>query len=123
MAIFFLAIAGGFIALYFYGQDTRKNHSLAVGKVLSYDGGGRGNSGPGIYYVYEVDGLPIYSSMRKGRLNYGPKGLVNHYFPVVYRKGLLGYFDIILIAPYDFEYYGYTFPDSLRWVLPYLNRR
>ncbi len=123
LGIFFFVITGALIALYLYGQEFRQNHNLTFGKVLRYTWGGKGNTGPGIYYVYEVDGFMIYSSTTKSRLKYGPHGLINKSFPIIYRKNYFTYVDNILITPDDFEYYGYTFPDSLRWVLPYLNGR
>ncbi len=118
---FFATIIIIVIVLYYHGQSIRSKHSVAIGRVLSYTNGGRGNTGPGIYFEYFANGVHIKSSGFKRQIRYGSKGLVGHFFPVVYRKEWYGYFDIMLITPYDFEYYGYTFPDSLRWVLPYVN--
>ena len=121
-AIFFLAVVAGFIALYFHGQEIRKKHHLAIGKVLEVNVGGRGNWGPGINYVYVVNGRSISGSGSNHELMYSAHDLENHSFPVVYEETWFGYIDFLLITPRDFAYYGYAFPDSLRWVLKYMKK-
>lgn len=49
----------------------------------------------------------------------GNRDFENRYFPVMYYPGLGGHNEL-LIRPSDFKKYNLPFPDSLKWVLPYL---
>ena len=122
ITILLLIVCISILVVYYHGQEFRKQHHLTVAKVLHCDGGGKGNAGPGIYYVYELGGKMISSSRRHGELKYSIHNLENHFFPVVYQKNWFGYDDIILITPHDFSYYGYSFPDSLNWILPLIKK-
>lgn len=50
----------------------------------------------------------------------GNKKFENRYFPVMYYPGM-GRHNQLLITPSDFKEFNLPFPDSLKWVLPYLN--
>lgn len=100
----------------------RKKHTLVIGKIVMCDKGGKGNFGPSIFYEYKVDSTLRSASRRHGKLVYSIRGLENHLFPVVYAKNWWGYSETILMTPDDFTYYGYTFPDSLNWILQYMKQ-
>jgi hypothetical protein len=51
----------------------------------------------------------------------GNLDFLNRFFPVMYYPGLGGNSQL-LIGPEDFKEFYLPFPDSLKWVLPYLNR-
>ena len=104
------------------GQKMRKEHHLTVGQIIKCDNGGRGNFGPGINYRFNVGAAFVYGSRLHGGLKYNIHVLENHSFPVVYQKHWFGYIDVILITPNDFAYYGYSFPDSLKWVIKYMKK-
>jgi hypothetical protein len=110
------------LVLYKAGQDMRTNHQLSSGKIITWNKGGRGDFGPTIYYVYQRGSVAKSASRRHSELIYSIKELENHFFPVVYQKHWWGYIEEILITPKDFEYYGYSFPDSQKWVLKYIRR-
>ncbi len=107
---------------YYSGKKLRENHILTTGFVKDINGGGKGNFGPGIVYEYDRNGETVSSSRRHGELKYSIREFGGHYFPVIYGHNGLWYDDNILITPNDFEQYGYTFPDSLKWVLEYIDK-
>ena len=43
-------------------------------------------------------------------------------FPVIFNKADPKKYSVLLVVPEDFEEYGLKYPDSLNWVLKYLNR-
>ncbi len=105
------------------GSKFRKEHSLTVGQIIKWDGGSgtRGNFGPLFYYYYHVNGKVLRRSRRHKNLksNIG-KIMTGKSFPVAYRKYWYGYMENIMITPEDFQSFGYQFPDSLKWILPYM---
>jgi hypothetical protein len=109
-----------FLAVYIRGRSFIREHSMTTGVITKADGGGRGNFGPGIKYEFQVDGRIYLGSRTHSYLRYSIDDFVGKAFPVIYRKNWYGVEDMILIVPYDFEYYGHPFPDSLIWVLPYI---
>jgi len=50
------------------------------------------------------------------------KNILNRTFPVLIIKNNPQEYSKLLIVPEDFEEYGLKFPDSLRWVLNYIDR-
>ena len=103
----------------------RKEHILINGQIISCDNGGKGNNGPSINYIYEINGKKMYDYACNSSLKYGiNKAFQGHFFPVVFSKSWLGInMPHMLITPTDFTYFGYGFPDSLNWVLAYTEKR
>ncbi|MBS1780158.1 MAG: hypothetical protein JST70_12575 [Bacteroidetes bacterium] len=107
----------------YYGKDFRKSHKITVGYVFasSKGCGTRGNFGANIQYQYYADGRKHTASTRDGDLqcNAG-KFIIGNFFPVAYKKYWYGYESQILLTPSEFEYYGYPFPDSLKWIISHV---
>lgn len=74
-----------------------------------------------IFYQYIVNQKLVNDDRRSPLKDYkSAKKLIGKNFPVVYNdeNSELSY---LLITPQEFEKYGYTFPDSLNWVLKYID--
>jgi len=121
--VFLSIVAIACLIVYRNGQRFRRDHSLTIGEITTCTNGGKGNFGPGIKYIYTVNGIQINGSRRHSELIYSIHEMEHHTFPVVYNKSWFGYNDVILITPNDFAYYGYSFPDSLKWILKYVNKQ
>lgn len=67
-------------------------------------------------FYYKGEKLSGANAFNKFR---GDPDFVDHYYPVMYYPGLGGHSQL-LIEPEDFKEYNIPFPDSLKWVLPYL---
>jgi len=105
-------------------KKLKNNHVIGTARVYNYSSGGRGNAG-GVWidYVISVNGKNFKGSTRylsneisSGELNY----FLGKTFPVVYNPSNPSISSLMLL-PKDFSNRGYVFPDSLRWILPYLN--
>ncbi|MFN4246661.1 MAG: hypothetical protein ACK4EY_03005 [Flavipsychrobacter sp.] len=115
------------VAAWFYvgrtDYDTlQKNHLITNGVVIDVGYGGRYSTCMHVSYVYYADGLEKGGNTQNCRLKANTSALVGWSFPVVYMEIGSKYVDDILITPNDFKHYGYAFPDSLTWVLAYLNK-
>ena len=98
-------------------------HAVGIVQVYDYSTGGRGNAG-GIWidHILEVNGKSYKSSSRyltTDITSEGLKHLMNKTFPVVYNPSSPSNSRLMLL-PKDFEKWGYSFPDSLKWLLPYI---
>ena len=115
---FFIIVSFSFyIAGQIYHKEIKENEAFTTGQITGY------KSIRGAYslrYTYTVNGTTyknIGSPMRIAAENY--KYFKGKYFPVVYSK-INPYKNSILIEPYNFEYWGLRYPDSLEWVKGYL---
>lgn len=106
-------------------SESQNVYELTTGVVTGCGSAGRGHGGaPELYFRYEVGSSSVVGSYYTSEFtkstmrNY----LIGHTFPVLWEKGWLGYQGTMLITPKNFTTYGYEFPDSLRWVLKYINR-
>ena len=105
----------------YVGKRLREDHKIGTGTVISTNKAGRGKHGPYLTYEYRIKEEFITAGNNWQEFEFSTSHyLVGRTFPVVYRKGLLGYDDYLLITPEDFKAYGYDFPDSLNWVLKYI---
>ena len=102
----------------------KKKHTVCVAYVHNYTAGGRGNAG-GIWIDYTIDvngksfnGSSLYD-MRSISSSTVAKSVLHKTFPAVYNSDNPS-ISSLMIIPKDFKKYGYTFPDSLNWLLPYL---
>jgi hypothetical protein len=99
----------------------KKNHSLVQGRVYNCRSGGRGNESY-IFaeYTFNVNNREYTNSMQylASSISYNDcdRYLINRTFPIIYQEGRPKN-STILITPLDFKYWGYQFPDSLRWVV------
>ncbi len=68
-------------------------------------------------YEFYYNGKKIIDNNATGNFR-GNRNFEDKYFPVMYDSELG--MSQLLITPADFEKYNIPFPDSLKWVLPYL---
>jgi hypothetical protein len=118
-----LVCAGGVIWGIVRQKGLNINHEIAIGEVLNFASGGRGNAG-GIWinYVFTVNGKEYKSSSRYQTSQISDQSLRNHIvdktFPIAYDPTNPSV-SSILILPKDFSRFGHPFPDTLTWVLQY----
>jgi hypothetical protein len=98
---------------YFEQYNLKKNKILINGEFLEYKSGGR--SGVWINYKYEFNSITYKGS--KSKVVYS-RNFIGKSFPTVINSKNPSSSEM-LILPEDFEEFGYTFPDSLKWVLKY----
>ena len=105
-------------------QNNLKNSYLfGVAKVYNYSSGGRGNAG-GVWIDYI---LSINGKSYKGSSQYSTDDItsevlnhcLNKTFPVIYKPTDPSISSLMLL-PSDFRNKGYSFPDSLNWILTYV---
>lgn len=72
----------------------------------------------GLQYEFYYNGKKITSDNSFGSFS-GNKHFENKYFPVIYNPKSGS--SQLLIEPSDFERFNLSFPDSLKWVLHYIN--
>ena len=100
--------------------QIEKSHQISSGRIYNYYYGGRGNAGH--FFIDFI--LNIQGKEYKGSSTYLMKDFdcdrkfIGKTFPVVYNPDNPST-SSILIIPEDFSRYGYSFPDSLKWVLQY----
>ncbi|SEW46851.1 hypothetical protein SAMN05428988_6560 [Chitinophaga sp. YR573] len=95
------------------------NFSIADGIVKHFSTNSR--SANGIDYTFEINGKLYTSSDAYPNIN-GQIGadFTGHHFPVAYQIGDTGN-NTMLIAPANFKRFHIAFPDSLSWVIKYLD--
>ncbi len=119
-----LALAVVFSSLY-ERSKLEKKHLITTGLIYDWESGGK--SSPGSKYInYEfylgskkIKGERMYSN-ESLKLSFVENYLINKYFPIVYSPEYPKN-SAILITPKDFAQFEIPFPDSLNWVLPYIN--
>jgi hypothetical protein len=75
-----------------------------VGMVLKYE------------FYFQGKWISGANSMEPFR---GNPNFINRYFPVMYYPEMAGQSQL-LVRPSDFKDFNISYPDSLKWVLPYL---
>ena len=98
---------------HFEQYNLKKNKILINGEFLEYISGGR--SGDWINYKYEYKSKTYEGSKYKVVLS---RNFIGKSFPIVLNSKNPSSSEM-LILPEDFEEFGYTFPDTLKWVLRY----
>jgi hypothetical protein len=101
----------------------KNSHLIGIARVYHYSSGGKGNGG-GVWvdHVLELNGKSYKASSLYTTSEITSEGLnqmMNRTFPVVYNPSNPSNSHLML-SPSDFRKWGYTFPDSLRWLLPYI---
>jgi hypothetical protein len=94
--------------------SRKKNKILVTGNILGFSKGGS-NSGTFIDYQYNFQNK-VYNGTDTKTVN--GRIFIKKNFPVVINKKWPSSSKILLL-PENFEEYGYSFPDSLKWVLKY----
>jgi signal peptidase I len=105
-----------FIYQFFKEEELKDCHKKTKGEIVAFF-----EKGPGIHgtkYIYYVDNRK-YSRVIVNKFYYNLK---NKYFIVLY--SCTDYAEsVILIEPDDFKEFGYEYPDSLKWVLKYIENK
>lgn len=111
---------------YLRHKALTKNHKIGVARITSFSSGGTGNAG-GIWIDYlltlnekEYKGSSLYS-LSDFSVPDIKKYFLHKTFPAVYNQDNPK-ISSIMITPKDFKRYGYSFPDSLNWVLQYFKK-
>jgi hypothetical protein len=119
-----LCVIGGTLGIIRQNQ-IKNNHLISTALVYDYTIGGRGNAG-GVWIdaVLEVNGKEYKSSSHYSTTDItteGLKQLIDKSFPAVYNPSYPSNSHLMLL-PKDFKMWGYSFPDSLNWLLAYIKR-
>jgi hypothetical protein len=112
IGLFILLIV--YIIGYFEEYNLKKNKILINGEFLEYKSGGN-KSGDWIHYKYEYKSKTYEGSKYKVVLS---RNFIGKSFPIVLNSKNPSSSEM-LILPEDFEEFGYTFPNTLKWVLRY----
>ena len=115
------------LAWIYYGFYRKKqldnNHAIDIAYIDDYSVGGIGNAGGlSINFKMLIKGKQYYSSTVYSTGKISPRDFEDHFmnktFPCIYNiKDPT--IELLLIFPEDFKRFGYSFPDSLKWVLQY----
>ncbi len=107
-------------------NNLEKKHEVGNAVITGFYAGGRGNSG-GIWIdcVIYLNGKNYTSSSRYLTSDISSddisKYILHKSFPVVYSPSNPSVASL-MITPKDFARYGYSFPDSLNWVMQYFSK-
>jgi len=105
-------------------RRLEENHRIGLAYAYNSSTGGLGNAGR-LYVDFTINvqgktfkGSSVYQT---SEILVGPfrGNIIGKSFPAVYNPKYPS-ISAILITPKDFSRYGYSFPDSLQWVLRYL---
>lgn len=108
-------------------NSLKKSNKIATGTATGFRAGGRGNAG-GILIHFV---LTVHGKEYKGSSSYETTEIsvydvqthiINKRFPVIYNPSNPS-ISSLLITPKDFSRFGYSFPDSLTWVLQYFKEK
>lgn len=97
-------------------SQLEKNGILLNAKTTRWISGAKMNVTIEYEFYYEGKKYTANNAFNKFR---GNQNFENRFFPVMYYPKLGGHSQL-LIEPSDFERFDLPFPDSLKWVLPYL---
>ena len=110
----------GFIS----GYRLLRHHEMVFGEIYDCSKGAKGRPDAcNVMYRYVVDGKTYYcKALLPGyELQYEDcrKYLTGRNLPLVYDPGNTGS-SALMLTPAAFRLYGYSFPDSLRWLQEYV---
>ena len=131
--IFSLIIGAGLLVLpliigHFNQDKFRKkmmeNSIIVSGKIIGFDKTYK--KADALNYAFEYD-RKVYKKV--GNSNGKAKDyealykyVANRAFPILINKNNPQEYSKILVVPEDFQEYGLQFPDSLKWLLKYIDR-
>ena len=110
-------VIGGFI----YRKMLKENYVLGVARVYRFSGRGGWRY---MDFTMEVNGKKYNGSSPYKDSDFAPGGLREirgKSFPVIYHPDYPS-INSLLILPSEFKEAGLPFPDSLKWLLPYLEK-
>lgn len=99
-------------------SDLRNNGTFVSGKILSFDNAGKSLIQVNFLVIDNKDTFR-YSNFHQGLLGRFESFLTGKSFPVIRKSNDKGT-NRILITPKDFAELSLSYPDSLKWVLPYI---
>jgi hypothetical protein len=94
--------------------ELKSNHVLLTGRIIEIASTNKSSPVFLCEIFYEGNRKIISSTTSISKMNL----FIGKYFPFIYSNKING--GKILITPEDFNQYGILFPDSLKWVLPYI---
>jgi hypothetical protein len=109
-------IAFGIVYLVVSKRELLKHGILLNAKTTNWASGAKMSLDLKYEFYYKgkkINGASPFNTFR------GNPDFENRSFPVMYYPGLGGHSQL-LIEPEDFKKFDLPFPDSLKWVLPYL---
>lgn len=119
ITLFIIVIVFIFILIYIKTSENNliKKGELCNAKTIEWVSGAK--MGLSLQYEFMYKKTKLTRSNAFGSIR-GNKDFENRYFPVIYdpESGI----SQLLIEPSDYERFNLKFPDSLKWVLPYLNK-
>jgi hypothetical protein len=114
--IIVLFIAGIIFLAKYFEKDLKQNGVIVPTKILNVNSGGKTGGGFQCLIIYKGKSFdrPSGTSISRGRFDFVGKN-----FPGIYSPNTNSL--KVLITPEDFAQFDISFPDSLNWVLPYIN--
>lgn len=108
-------------------NTLEKNPQLGVAVTYDYSVNGRGNAGGlNIEYAFNLNAKKYKATLALTTYELSAYNCKNYFigtsFPVVYDPSNPSN-SLLLIRPKDFKRFGIPFPDSLNWVLRYLEHQ
>lgn len=125
-----IAILGAFAIyiivsyIYFNHQADKllKHHKSTNGTIVKCNFLPKTGGDTKIFYEYTVNQILVKDDRRSPLKDYkSTQELIGKNFLVVYNDEN-NELSFLLITPQEFEKYGYSFPDSLNWVLKYVDK-
>jgi hypothetical protein len=126
-SLFIVFVIGYVVYALVAKHNLEKDHNLTVANTYDCSANGRGNAG-GLYieYTYKIDGRQYKEtaalSTSELSLDDCKEYFIGKDLPLVYLPSNPSN-SSLLIRPIDFKRFGYPFPDSLKWVLKYVNSK
>ena len=123
MAFIGLCIAAGTWGI-IKKQKLKSKRKVCVAQITNYTAGGPGNAGAvRLDYTIAVNGKTYEGSslyqISDLEIPTAENSVILRTFPAVYDPADPSK-SSLMILPEDFNNNGYTFPDSLNWLLPYI---
>ena len=105
-------------------NNLKKNHLITVATIHTCQNGSRGNAGRFfLNFTITLNGKEYSSSNSylDNELSFfaAEKYFVGKTFPAVYYPSKPS-LSSLLVTPKNFAHFGYSFPDSLNWILQYI---
>jgi hypothetical protein len=126
-SLFIIFVIGYVVYALVAKRNLEKDHKLTIATTYDCSANGRGNAGRlNIEYTFNLNGEQFKATATLLTSELSEEDCKNYFmgkeFPVVYLPSNPSN-SILLIRPKDFSRFGYTFPDSLNWVLKYVNSK
>lgn len=107
-----------------FKKKLTENSIIVPGKITGFDKTYK--RADALNYIFEYNGktYTTYSSSSGNPSDYEDMKLFvfNRTFPVLINKNNPKKYSKLLVVPEDFQEFGLEFPDSLKWILKYIDR-